>query len=382
MPQPFVHYAELLGRIKQRIRQGQTRAMLSANAEMINMYWDIGRMLQERQQQEGWGAGVIPRLSRDLRNELPEVKGFSERNITRMLALYREYPAAAFVPQAVAQIKASVKVPQVVAQTDNHDVLQRLVVKIPWGHNILLMEKVKDLKTRIWYMQAIVAQGWSRDILLHMIEGRAHARQGKAIHNFETRLPSPQSDLVRKALKDPYVFDFLTLEEPFHESELETSLIRHLEKFLLELGQGFAFVGRQYHLDIGEEDFYIDLLFYHLKLRCFVVIELKKGGFKPEYAGKMNFYCNVVDDRLKHEADNPTIGLILCQDKKAVLAEYTLRGVAKPIGVSEYELTRALPASLKSALPSVEEIELELSENVEGGPEKRSRKKTVNRIAQ
>ncbi len=382
MPQPFVQYAELLGQIKLRIRQGQTRAVFSANAEMINMYWDIGRMLQERQQQEGWGAGVIPRLSRDLRNELPEVKGFSERNIKRMLALYREYPAAAFVPQAVAQIKVSAIVPQVVAQTDNQDVLQRLVVKIPWGHNILLMEKVKDLKTRIWYMQAIVAQGWSRDILLHMIEGRAHERQGKTVHNFKDRLPALQSDLAQQTLKDPYIFDFLTIEEPFHERELETGLIRHLQKYLLELGQGFAFVGRQYHLDIGDDDFYIDLLFYHLRLRCYVVVELKKGGFKPEYAGKMNFYCNVVDDRLRHEADNPTIGLILCQDKKSVLAEYTLRGVAKPIGVSEYELTRALPDSLKSALPSIEEIERELSEDVESGPEKRSRKKTRKRIAQ
>lgn len=214
-----------------------------------------------------------------------------------------------------------------------------------------------------------------------MIENRAHERQGKTVHNFYDRLPALQSDLAQQTLKDPYIFDFLTLEEPFHERELETSLIRHLEKFLLELGQGFAFVGRQYHLDIGNDDFYIDLLFYHLKLRCFVVIELKKGGCKPEYAGKMNFYCNVVDDRLRHEGDNPTIGLILCQDKKSVLAEYTLRGVAKPIGVSEYELTRALPASLKSALPSVDEIERELNEDIEGGPEKRNRKKTGKRIA-
>jgi hypothetical protein len=182
--------------------------------------------------------------------------------------------------------------------------------------------------------------------------------------------------LVQQVLKDPYVFDFLTLEEPFHERELETGLIRHLQKFLLELGQGFAFVGRQYHLDIGDDDFYIDLLFYHLRLRCYVVIELKKGGFKPEYAGKMNFYCNVVDDR------NPTIGLILCQDKKSVLAEYTLRGVAKPIGVSEYELTRALPDSLKSALPSIEEIERELNEDIEDGPEKRNREKTGKRNTQ
>lgn len=214
-----------------------------------------------------------------------------------MLAFYREYSTVVeFVPHTVAQITSNTKVPQAVAQI-SADILQ----SIPWGHHALLMEKIKNLPDRIWYMQATLEHGWSRPVLFHMIEGRAHERQGKAVHNFEVRLPSPQSDMAQQALKDPYVFDFLTLEEPFHERELETGLIRHLEKFLMELGQGFAFVGRQYHLDIGEDDFYIDLLFYHLRLRCFVVIELKKGGFKPEYAGKMNFYCNVVDDKLRHE---------------------------------------------------------------------------------
>ncbi len=194
-----------------------------------------------------------------------------------------------------------------------------------------------------------------------MIDGNAHQREGKAVTNFDLRLPSPQSDLAKQSLKDPYIFDFLTLEEPFRERELEISLIQHLEKFLLELGQGFSFVGRQYHLNVGENDFYIDLLFYHLRLRCFIVIEIKKGEFKPEYAGKMNFYCNVVDDVLKHETDHQTIGLILCQDKNTVVAEYVLRGFNKPIGVSEYELTRALPESLKSSLPTVEEIEEEMA---------------------
>lgn len=376
MPQELVQYAELLGLIKQRIRQGQTRAVFSANAELISMYWDIGRMLHERQCKEGWGAAVIPRLSRDLHNELPEIKGFSERNIKRMLAFYREYSSAGtIVPQPVAQNTFGVKVPQPVAQ-----ISVDMIKSIPWGHHALLMEKIKNLPDRIWYMQATLEHGWSRPVLFHMIEGRAHKRQGKAVHNFEVRLPSPQSDIAQQALKDPYIFDFLTLEEPFHERELETGLIRHLEKFLLELGQGFAFVGRQYHIDIGEEDFYIDLLFYHLRLRCFVVIELKKGGFKPEYAGKMNFYCNVVDDRLRHEGDNPTIGLILCQDKKSVLAEYTLRGVAKPIGISEYELTRALPDRLKSALPTVEEIERELSRESSASSRKREGKRSRKRL--
>ncbi len=209
---------------------------------------------------------------------------------------------------------------------------------------------------------------------MSMLQSRSHERQGRAVSNFLERLPLPHSDLVQQALKDPYIFDFLTLEEPFHERELETGLIRHLEKFLLELGQGFAFVGRQYPLSVGEDEFYIDLLFYHLRLRCYMVVELKKGGFKPEYAGKMNFYCNVVDDRLRQAGDNPTIGLILCQDRKAVLAEYTLRGVVQPIGISEYELTRALPDNLKSALPSIEVIERELSR--EGyGVVKRARRK-------
>lgn len=366
MPHDLTHYADLLGQIKQRIRQGQSRAVFSANAEMISMYWDVGRMLHLRQQKEGWGAAVIPRLARDLRNELPEVKGFSERNIKRMLSFFREYSAEVFMPQPVAQIRIAPIMPQSAAQLPVD-----LLWSIPWGHHSILMEKVKHLPTRFWYMRQVIEQGWTREVLGQMINSRAHERQGKAVSNFVERLPSPQSDLVQQALKDPYIFDFLTLEEPFHERELETGLIRHLEKFLLELGQGFAFVGRQYPLSAGGEEFYIDLLFYHLRLRCLVVIELKKGGFKAEYAGKMNFYCNVVDDRLRHPDDSPTIGLILCQDKKSVLAEYALRGIAKPIGISEYELTRALPESLQSVLPSIEEIERELSG--EETPEKKTR---------
>ncbi len=205
--------------------------------------------------------------------------------------------------------------------------MQRLVSQISWAHNILLIQQVKDLSTRIWYMKQTIEEGWSRDVLGLMIKSDAHKRQGEAVTNFQERLPSPQSDLARQLLKDPYIFDFLTLEEPFHERELETGLVRHLENFLLELGQGFAFVGRQYHMEISNQDFYIDLLFYHLKLRCFVVIDLKKGDFKPEYAGKMNFYCSVIDDKLKHSTDQPTIGLILCQTKDRILAEYALRDI-------------------------------------------------------
>jgi predicted nuclease of restriction endonuclease-like (RecB) superfamily len=232
---------------------------------------------------------------------------------------------------------------------------------VPWAHHVILIEKVKDLPTRRWYMEQTLVNGWSRNILALQIDAQAHARHGKAVSNFAAMLPAPQSDLVQQTLKDPYMFDFLTLAEPFHERELETALVRHLEKFLLELGRGFAFVGRQYRLDVGNEDFYIDPLFYHLRLRAFIVIDLKKGKFKPEYAGKLNFYCNVVNDRLKHATDAPTIGLILCQTKDHLLAEYSFSGIDKPIGISTYELTRALPKKLQSALPTVEEIEAELS---------------------
>lgn len=368
MSSDLFFYSELLGEIKDRIRQGQTRAALSANAEMIFMYWDIGHMILKRQKEKGWGSGVIPRLSADLKNELPEVKGFSERNIGYMIRFAREYGTYQFLQQPVAKLSESKdsakKVPQPVAQIPEKNALpnlQQLVAKIPWGHNIVLMEKVKELPLRYWYMQQTIEQGWIRDTLAVMIKSKVHERQGTSVNNFETRLPSPQSELVRQLIKDPYIFDFLTIEEPFHERELETGLVQHLEKFLLELGSGFAFVGRQYLIEVSDKDFYIDLLFYHLKLRCFIVIELKKGDFKPEYAGKMNFYCSIVDDLLRNENDQPTIGLILCQTKDRILAEYSLRDINKPIGVSEYELTRALPDSLKSSLPTVEEIEAEFS---------------------
>lgn len=361
-------YPRLLEDIKEHIRIAQVKANLAANRELVLLYWEIGRLIARRQRQEGWGTGVIPRLSRDLKNELPDIKGFSERNLKRMTQFFQEYPSLYVIgQQAVAQLKTvenekDINVPQAVAQLTQSEQadLQHLIAQLPWGHNILLIQKIKDLNERLWYMRQTIEDGWSRNILDLQIKNNAYKRAAKAVTNFERTLPSPQSDLVQQTLKDPYIFDFLTLDEPFRERELETGLIRHLERFLIELGQGFSFVGRQYHLDIGEKDFYIDLLFYHLKLRCFVVIDLKKGEFKPDYAGKINFYCNVVDDMLKHETDNPTIGLILCQDKNKVLAEYALRGMNKPIGISEYELTRALPEELKSSLPTIEEIEAEL----------------------
>ena len=365
-----MNYPALLKEVKDRIRQAQIKAVLSANAEMLLMYWDVGRIIAERRSAEGWGTKIIQRLALDIRNDLPEIKGFSERNLKRMFAFYNEYSMLSIGPLAVAQLAASGAPrggPPPVAQlngeapnsTDVH--LIEFVLRLPWAHNAVLLG-VKDLTSRLWYMAQTLEHGWSKDWLIEQIKHKAYERQGKAITNFVTHLPSPQSALAQEALKDPYLFDFLTLEEPFHERELETGLVAHVEKFLLELGAGFAFVGRQYHVEVSDQDFYIDLLFYHLKLRCYVVIELKKGKFKPEYAGKMNFYCSVVDDKLRHEQDTPTIGLILCQNKNQVVAEYALRDVNKPIGVSEYELTRALPDTLKSSLPTVEEIEERLEE--------------------
>ncbi len=367
-------YRYLLADIKTRVRQAQHRAALSANAEMILMYWDIGRMIAARQELEGWGAGVIPRLAVDLKNELPEQKGFSERNIKRMLRFSQEYSALpAKVPQAAALLqndknKLTAIVPQPVAQLTKPCMLlmvQAVVVQIPWGHNIVLFEKIKDLPTRLWYARQALEQGWSRDTLTVQIKNRAHERQKAAITNFATTLPAVHADLASGLLKDPYLFDFLTLEEPFHERELETSLLTHIQKFLLELGRGFAFVGRQYRIEVSDREFYLDLLFYHLHLRCFVVVDLKKGEFKPEHAGKMNFYCSVVDDQLRHPEDQPTLGLILCQTKDRILAEYSLRDIHKPIGISDYELTRALPKGFATSLPSIEAIEDELSQGLE-----------------
>jgi len=402
MTKPLIpaEYGSFLGGLKERIRTAQNRAAQAVNAELVRLYWDIGRAIHERQEREGWGAAVIPRLAADLKNELPELKGFSERNIKRMVQFSSEYPQlfqigplpvaqlqmadeteVAISPLPVAKTSRSARSkvgPRAVAQLPNPDLLpivQRVVAQLPWAHNVLLMQMVKDLPTRLWYGQQAIDNGWSRDGLADRIRQKLHERQGRAVTNFPARLEAGHSELAHSLLKDPYIFDFLTLEGPFHERELETGLVAHLEKFLVELGQGFAFVGRQYHLSVGDDDFYIDLLFYHLRLRCYIVIDLKRGKFKPEYAGKVNFYCSVVDDKLRHPDDRPTIGLILCQEKDRVLAEYSLRDIHKPIGVSDYELTRALPKELESSLPSIEQIEAELGELAKELPKRKPSKK-------
>jgi len=327
-------YAELLESLKARIREAQVRAALSVNRELVLLYWHIGREILQRQQREGWGAKVIDRLALDLGREFPEMKGFSPRNLKYMRAFAEAWPEEQIVQEALAQIT--------------------------WYHNITLLEKVKDPGERLWYVQQTIEHGWSRNVLVHQIESKLYQRQGKAITNFERTLPAPQSDLARSLIKDPYVFDFLSLGPGAQERDLERALLNHLRDFLLELGKGFAFVGSQYRLDVGGEEFYIDLLFYQLRLRCFVVIDLKIGEFKPEYAGKMNFYLSAVDDLLRHPEDRPSIGLILCKSQNRLVAEYALRDVSKPMGVATYRLTEALPADLQENLPSIEELKKEL----------------------
>jgi predicted nuclease of restriction endonuclease-like (RecB) superfamily len=329
-------YQELLVSLKQRIRASQIRAALAVNRELILLYWQIGREILLRQSQQGWGAKVIDRLSQDLQTEFPELKGLSGRNLKYMRAFAEAYPESEFVQQAVAQI--------------------------PWGHNVILLDRVKDERARLWYAQQVTINGWSRNILALQIESQLHQRQGQAVTNFETTLSPDRSDLARATLRDPYVFDFLSLGKEAQERELESALVQHIEKFLLELGAGFAFVGKQFPLEVGGQDFRLDLLFYHLKLRCYVVIELKVDEFKPEYAGKLNFYLSAVDDLLRHPDDEPTIGILLCRSKNGVVAEYALRDINKPMGVAEWTqaLTRSLPDPLVSKLPSIEQLEAEL----------------------
>jgi predicted nuclease of restriction endonuclease-like (RecB) superfamily len=331
-------YKEFLENLKQQVYQRRYQAAREVNKELIILYHHIGSAILCQQNEQGWGSKVIDQLSKDLRSEFPEMKGFSTRNLKYMRRFAEEYPNLEFVQQVAALL--------------------------PWFHIATVMDKVTNIEDQIFYMRNAAQYGWSRNIMIMQIEAKLHKRQGQAITNFKDKLPLPQSDLAHSTLKDPYIFDFLSLGYEAQEREVEKALIQHMEKFLMELGAGFAFVGRQYHLEIGDQDFYIDLLFYHLKLRCFVVIELKDKDFKPEYAGKMNFYLSAVDDLLKHPSDNPSIGLILCKTKNNVLAEYALRDMTKPIGLAEYRLDEALPEYIKTELPTIEELEAELSKDL------------------
>lgn len=326
-------YRDWLAGLKVRIRNVQTRAAVAVNSELVLLYWQIGREILDRQKRQGWGAKVIDQLAADLRQEFPDMKGFSQRNLKYMRAFAEAWADIQFVQQVVAQL--------------------------PWGHNVRLLDAISNQSEREWYAKAVIEHGWSRNVLAHQIETRAHARQGAAATNFQQTLPAPQSELAQQLIKDPYVLDFLTLAADAKERDLENGLIAHLQSFLLELGKGFAFIGRQFHLEVGGQDYYLDLLFYNTKLHCHVVIELKIDDFKPEYAGKMQFYLAAVDEQLKSGRDEPSIGLILCKTKNGIIVEYALRDSTKPIGVAEYKV---LPPEIADALPTAKQLEAELSE--------------------
>ena len=345
-------YGELLGEIKARIARSRIEAALAANHALIDLYWHIGRSIVERQKIQGWGKSVVERLARDIQAAFPGISGFSRNNIWRMRAFYLAYTEEVTNLARPVQDSSASNAPIPVKQ-------------LPWGQNIELLQRLRDPVRRFWYAQEALEHGWSRAVLVHQITSRLYERQGNAVTNFEAALPPSQSDLAKQAIKDPYVFDFLTMSGDAAERDLERGLVEHIRKLLLELGVGFAFVGSQYHLEIGGDDYYIDLLFYHLRLRCFVVIDLKAGAFKPEDAGKMGFYLAAVDDNLRHPDDKSSIGIILCGTRKKLTAEYALRNSNAPIGVSEYRTATALPDDLKKNLPSVEELEKELGKEGE-----------------
>ena len=329
-------YALTLEELKARIQEERLRVVLSANAAMVLLYWDIGCVILDRQQQEGWGAKVIDRLSADLRQAFPDMRGLSPRNLKYMRAFASTWPERRIVQEVLAQIT--------------------------WYHNIALLEKLDDAQTRLWYVRKTIANGWSHSILAMQIENAAHEREGKAITNFPATLPPPDSDMAAQVFKDPYLFDFLGTADPRREKEVEQALMDHLQRFLLELGVGFAFVGRQVRLELGSQDFYLDLLFYHLKLRCFVVVELKAVAFDPSFVGKLNLYLSAVDDLMRHSDDKPTIGLLLCRSKNRLIVEYALRDLKKPIGVAQWQtkIVKSLPKELRGSLPTIEELEKEL----------------------
>jgi len=330
VPEPPQGYPAFLAELKQRIRSARLHAALSVNRELILLYWSIGRDILARQHAEGWGSKVIDRLAADLRRAFPEMTGISGRNLKYMRALAEAWPQEEFV--------------------------QRVVAQLPWGHNVSLLDAIKSPGEREWYARQAIQNGWSRVVLVHQIESGLFTRQGGAVTNFSRTLPAEQSELAQQIIKDPYSFDFLSLAPDMLERDLERGLIEHLRSLILELGKGFAFVGSQYPLEVGGQDYYLDLLFYHLRLRCFVVIELKVEGFKPEFAGKMNFYLSAVDDQLRHPDDKASIGIILCKGRNEIIVEYALRDSSKPMGVAQYRLSPALPEQLKRDLPTIEDL--------------------------
>lgn len=328
------NYAQLLEYIKKDIQQSQLQAALAVNKELILLYWRTGKTLSEKIAIEGWGSKAISTLANDLARSFPSISGFSARNLIYMRKFAEIYPDLNYAAAAA---------------------------QIPWGHNMVIMDKIEENNKRLWYIQKCLENGWSRSVLTMWIESSLYEREGKAITNFKTTLPEIDSDLAQQTLKDPYNFSFLTIAEKAKEKEIEQGLIDHIQHFLIELGKGFAYLGRQYHLTVSNKDFYIDLLFYHIELRCFVVVELKAGEFEPKDAGQLNFYLTVVDKQLKKKEDNPTIGILLVKTKDNLIAEYALQDIKKPMGIAGYstELINSLPKELKSSLPTIEEIEAE-----------------------
>jgi predicted nuclease of restriction endonuclease-like (RecB) superfamily len=361
-------YGLLLEEIKTRVQLARIKAGLAANRELLALYWDIGRLIRQAQENQGYGKKVVERLAADLQRAFPGVGGFSPLNVWRMRAFYAAYAEATeILSPTVTESGSKEKLSPTVTVSPATPVVllpPEPFASLPWSHNLLLLHKLDAPTERMWYASQALEFGWSRNVLALQIESRLHTRQGNAVTNFSSTLPPARSDLAQGITKDPYLFDFLTLHRDANERTVEAGLIRHVEKFLLEPGAGFALVGRQVHVEVSERDFYLDLLFYHLTLRCFVVIDLKTTEFTPEAAGKMNFYLSAVDERFKQPADQPSIGLILCRCKDRVIAEYALRDLNKPIGISDYvtRLVDSLSNELEGSMPSVAELERALSD--------------------
>ena len=362
------NYRSWLADLKTKVRSARLKAATVVNIELLTLYWELGREIVDKQSETKWGDKFLVQLSRDLSAEFPEMRGFSLSNLKYIKQWHLFYsqntsksqqPVGQFSKQVVSQLPTE-KSQQSVGTIGQQAVAQ--IVQIPWGHNIAIVSKCRTIDEALFYVRHTIEQGWSRSVLVHQIESGLFKREGHSVNNFSLTLPSPQSDLARQTIKDPYVFDFLNMTKEFNERELEGALLHHVKQFLMELGAGFAFVGRQVSLTVGEKEFFLDMLFYHTHLHCYVVVEIKTGEFEPEFAGKLNFYLKAVDEHFRLPEDSPTIGILLCKTKDRLVAEYALSDIHKPIGISEYQLTRALPDDLKSSLPSIEEIEREFGD--------------------